>query len=73
MPSVMVPDPIYMPFEDVPYHLRGYQARLRREVSNDKRHVYFSGPMKMFVTVRSARGQAELTFTPDCPCVDGDD
>jgi hypothetical protein len=69
----MEPDPIQMPFEDVPYHLRGYQARLMREVSNAKRHVYFSAPLKMYITVRSVGGKAELDFTHDCPCSQDED
>jgi hypothetical protein len=65
----MEPDPIRLPFEDVPYHLRGYRAQLQREHSNDKRHVYYSGPMKMYITIRRAGdGLAEMEFTRSCPC-----
>lgn len=59
---------IRIPFSDVRRHLQGYRARPMAEYSNQKRHVYFSAPMKLYITIRSVEGNAELEFTEDCPC-----
>lgn len=61
-------DSITIPFSDLRRHLAGYKARPETEYSNEKRHVYFSPPMKMYITVRAKNGKAELEFTEDCPC-----
>lgn len=57
-----------VPMKDLREHLRGYQARPFAEYSNGKRHVYFSNPMRKWITVRAKGAQAELEFTDDCPC-----
>lgn len=59
---------VQVPFSDLRAHLRGYRAQPLPEYSNEKRHVYFSPPMKVYITVRSKDGKAELEFTDDCPC-----
>jgi len=61
-------DPIKVPFADLQHHLRAYRAQALPEYSNGKRHVYFSPPMKIYITVRSKNGKAELEFTQECPC-----
>jgi hypothetical protein len=61
-------DSIEVPFNDLQYHLRAYRAQPLAEYSNAQRHVYFSPPMKIYITVRSKKGKAELEFTEDCPC-----
>lgn len=61
-------DSVVVPFNDLQYHLRAYRAQPLSEYSNQKRHVYFSPPMKVYITVRNKNGKAELEFTEDCPC-----
>ncbi len=57
-----------VPLEQLNAHLQGYAARVHPEYSNNKRHVYFSGTMGQYITVRRKGGKAELEFTTDCPC-----
>jgi hypothetical protein len=57
-----------VPIADVNAHLRGYQAAIEREYSNNNRHVYFSRPMQKWIIVRRRGNQAELEFTDECPC-----
>ena len=46
----------------------GYQAEADRDLSNGKRHVYFSRPMGKWIIVRRRGNQAEFEFKNDCPC-----
>lgn len=48
--------------------LARYGAEGLPEYSNNKRHVYFSRPMQQYVIVRRKGNNAELEFTPECPC-----
>lgn len=49
--------------------LKGYRARLERDYSNNKRHVYFSRPLQKWIVVRpKGKTQVELEFTDECPC-----
>lgn len=49
-------------------HLQGYQAEADYELSNNRRHVYFSRPMGKWIIVRRKGNQAEFEFKNDCPC-----
>jgi hypothetical protein len=49
-------------------HLRGYQAEAEPGISNGKRHVYYSRPMRKWIIVRRRGNQAEFEFKDDCPC-----
>jgi hypothetical protein len=60
-----------VPAETMAAHLRSYQAQALPEYNNGHRHVYFSAPMKYYITVRKPRGSGssvEFEFTADCPC-----
>ena len=59
---------VRVPFADLQAHLRGYQAQALPEYSNNKRHVYFSPPMRLYITIRGKGQNAELEFTQECPC-----
>lgn len=49
--------------------LRQLEARLQREVSSARRHVYFSAPARLWIAVESeGGGVARLSFYRDCPC-----
>ena len=61
-------DDVTIPFAQLSHYLQGYKARALPEYSNNKRHVYFAPAMKLYITVRSSWGNAELEFTEDCPC-----
>ena len=57
-----------VPLGELNTHLRGYSARLERDYSNGSRHVYFSGPLDMWIVVRKKGKNAEMEFTKECPC-----
>jgi len=57
-----------VPISDLNAHLQAYQAQPLREYSNAKRHVYFVSHLNQYIIVRRVGNQAELEFTPDCPC-----
>jgi hypothetical protein len=59
---------VLVPIADVHTHLRGYQAQGLPEYSNNKRHVYHSRPMNLYITVRRKGPNAEMEFTSECPC-----
>lgn len=56
------------PWNDLPLHLQGYQARPLPEYSNSNRHVYKSNTVG-YITVRKKGNTAHLEFTGNvCPC-----
>jgi hypothetical protein len=57
-----------VPIRDMHSHLQGYQAEADRDLSNNKRHVYFSRPMNKWIIVRRKGNMAEFEFKNDCPC-----
>jgi len=59
---------VKVPIRDVNLHLQGYQAEIQRDISNNRRHVYFSRPMQKWIVVRRKKNLAEMEFTDDCPC-----
>lgn len=59
-------------FEQLQGILSGYRARVQREYSNNRRHVYFSRPLQKYIVVRRRGSMAELEFLDECPC-DSDD
>lgn len=61
-----------VPIAQVNTYLAGYRARLEREYSNNRRHVYFSRPLQKYIVVRRRGNLAELEFLDECPC-DSDD
>jgi hypothetical protein len=57
-----------VPVRDLNAHLQGYGARIDRELSNGRRHVYFAPAMQKWIIVRRKGSNVELEFTADCPC-----
>jgi len=52
--------------------LRKYSAVFHRDVSTNRRHIYFSAPTQKWIKVKSANGKFYLTFHKECPCGDDD-
>jgi hypothetical protein len=62
---------VRVPIADFHAHLRSYRAEALSEFNNEHRHVYYSAPMKQYITVRRPKGSGdtvEFEFTKDCPC-----
>lgn len=57
------PEPLYD-------FLRQYEARLFRDSSTEKGHVYWSDPVQMWILVMKKGNNAVVTFhnADDCPC-----
>ena len=49
-------------------YLRSYRAEYLREYSNSRRHVFYSRPLRKYITVRKRGNSAMFEFTDDCPC-----
>lgn len=57
-----------VPMAQMNEYLRGYRAEYLREYSNAHRHVFYSRPLRKYITVRKRGGKAMFEFTDDCPC-----
>jgi len=57
-----------VPLAQLNDYLRGYRARIQREYSNARRHVFFSNPLQKYIIVRRRGNNAELEFVTECPC-----
>lgn len=52
----------------LPEAIKRYSMVIQRDVSTEQAHIYFSKPLKKFVTAIRKGESAILTFTDECPC-----
>lgn len=49
-------------------YLKRYSAKFHPDVSNNKRHIYYSHPSQKWIKVKAVGGKYLLTFHTACPC-----
>jgi len=57
-----------VPFASLNGYLSGYRAKLLPEYSTNQEHVYYSGPLRKWITVQKRGNNAVLKFLDYCPC-----
>jgi hypothetical protein len=57
-----------VPLDQLHPTLSRYSAKIHRDVSTEKAHVYFSAPIQQWIAVVAKGQKAILTFHAECPC-----